>query len=320
MLEQLLNAWRARRVLLIYGTGYPGQFMQALLSELGARPARLSPGADAAQLSRAMTQGRISAIIVPDSNFTSDGSLMMQFRALLSLLGEAREAGIPLTILCSDADVYRTDGNPWSVQERDPIGGESQKGFIHSILQTAADGISRGLLGDAVSTLIIRHPPCLGCGHPAVSAYSHWCSQLDNGEILTVDHPGMNGVFLHPLDVCCGALALGARFLLGDRNLTGVFNLGASPQNLVANRTAALRFIRENGGTRPIREQHSSALFTIPHLDDTKARLLCGTKCHIHGNDALNQLLVLNRAANQGPDAQMQIIQAQTKQYLQFVD
>lgn len=320
MREQLLNAWRARRVLLICAAGYPGQFMQAMLSELGARPARLSPGADAAQLNQAMTLGRISAVIVPDFPSSPFGSLPVQLTSLLSLLAEAREAGVPLVMLCSDVNVYRTDARPWASRENDPIGGETREELIQSILQLAADGVSRGLLGDAVSTLIIRHPPCLGCGHPAVKAYTGWCSQLRSGEVLTVDHPAAAGLFLHPLDICCGALALGARFLLGDRNTTGAFNLGAAPENLIANRTAALRFIRENGGKRPIREQHCAAPFVFPRLDDSKARLLCGIRYRIHGHEALNQLYALQCAQDKGLDAQIQAIRSQTKQYLQRIE
>lgn len=321
MRDQLLTAWRARRVLLVCGASRPGLYMQALLTELGARPARIAPGAGAAQLNRAMTQGRIGAVIVPQSACLSPShDPVAQLSALLALLGEVREAGVPLVILCSDAGVYRMKDRPWMAQEDDPIGGETTEGMTQSLLQLAADGMARGLLGDAVSTIIVRHLPCLGCGHPAVSAYARWCAQLSAGEVLTVDHPGATGILLHPLDVCCGALALGARYLLGDRTMTGAFNLGADAHNLMANRTAALRFIRDNAGTRPIREREDTPFTPLPLLSGARARFLCGVRSLVSGSEALNMLLALERAAQKGSGQEMRAIAEQTQAYVQRIE
>ena len=55
----------ARHVLLIGGTGALCACMQAMLTELGAKPARIPPSASSETLCRAMTAGRISAAIAP---------------------------------------------------------------------------------------------------------------------------------------------------------------------------------------------------------------------------------------------------------------
>lgn len=318
MRNQLFSAWRARRVLIVSGANRLGLFMQSLLTQLDARPARIAPGADAAQLNQALTEGRIGAVILPDlSCLCAAKSLDAQLQALLTLMYEVREAGVPLVILCSQENIYRAQGQMWMADENAPIGGETQEGFIHTILQTAADGISRGLLGDPVHTIIVRHPPCLGCGHPSTAHYTAWCSQLLHGEIVTVNHPGLQGVFLHPLDACCGALALGARYLLGDKNLSGAFNLGAESENLIANRTAALHFIRENGGTRPMRECSAAPVHTAPLLNGARTRFLCGFRCMITGNEALNMLLDLERAAAHASETELETIRAQTAAFLE---
>lgn len=292
-------------------------FMQAMLHELGAKCARISSGADAETLSRAMTGARICALIVPRLDAIAPGKgIPERLDALLRLLGEAREAGIPLVILCSDAAVYRAHRQGWNVEEDAPLGGETAQGLSDSLLQLTADGASRGLLGDAVRTLIVRHLPCLGCGHIQTAQYGAWCRALFEGEVLQVAHPGAPGVFIHPLDVCCGALLLGARALLGDTQLAGAFNLGADPGNIAANRSAALRFIRENGGTRPIRETNPPYHGAFPVLSGAKARFLCGARCLIPAGEALNALLALERAAGEGPAAEQRHIREAAEAYL----
>lgn len=316
MLTQLQAAWRARRVLLVAGADRFGLFMQALLTELGAKPARIPAHADAQTLCRALSSGRISAVIVPAAHALAPGGVAAQLGALITVLSEAREAGVPLVMLLSDAAVYRAGAYARPAQEGDPIGGDTPDGLIQSVLQLYAEGVSRGLAGDAVSTLIVRHMPCLACGHPLTAQYSVWCRALDENETIPVSHPGMQGVFLHPLDVACGALLLGARFLSGDTSLTGAFNLGAEPQNLLANRTAALRFIREHGGTRPIREIEPPHSAPLPLLDGAHARFLCGARCLIPGSQALSMLLELERAAPGGMEAELRVIAQQTEYYL----
>lgn len=316
MIQELHAAWRARRALIVGGTDAMTLFMQALLSELGAKTARLVPSAGAETLHRSLTEGRVSAIIVPCMRALCDGSAEKQLSALSALLGEAREAGVPLCILMSDDSVYRAEGRPWSAQECDPIGGETPQGLIQSLLDLYACGVSRGLCGDAVSVQCIRHLPCLGCGHPAVMQYSAWCRACETGDTLCVQHPSMQGVFIHPLDACCGALLLGARFFLGDTNCTGPFNLGACSENLVPNRTAALRFTHRHDMDRPIRETQPPNTAILPLPDGAKARLLCGARCFIPGAEALDQFFSLHVAEKEGFDARSKEITRQTQGYL----
>lgn len=297
MIRHLQAAWRARRVLIVGGTDRTSCFMQTLLEALGARPARIPATAGSETICRAMQDGRVSVVIIPQSHALAPGEgITAQLRTLLVLLGEAREAGIPLVMLLSDENVYRMDTQPWSLSENCPLGGETAEGLTQALLQLLADGVSRGLLGDAVSTLIVRHMPALGCGHSAVAQYSAWCRALMLNEVIDVMHPGAQGVFLHPADVCLGALSLGAKYLSGDRRITGAFNLGPGAQSLMANRSAALRFIRDHGGKRPIREYETSQAASLPILDGAKARLLCGALPCMPGSAALSMLLRLEQA------------------------
>jgi len=319
MIHQLHAAWRARRVLLVGGTDRTALLMQTLLDELGAKTARLAPGFRAETLHRALTEGRVSAVIAPCMRTLIQGTVTEQLSALIMLLCEAREAGIPLVILMSDENVYRAACHPWHAQENDLIGGETPQGLIQSILDLYAGGVARGLCGDPVSVQILRHLPCLGGSHPAVTQYSAWCRAAAAGSVIEVQHPSLSGVFIHPLDICCGALQLGARFLLGDTGCTGPFNLGACSENLVPNRTAALRFTRRLGITRPIRETEPPHAAILPLLDGAKARLLCGARCRISGEDALMRLFENEQAAQSGFESQMREIMEQTRTYLKIV-
>lgn len=317
MIHPLSNAWRARHVLLVGPSGRPCAIMQALLEALGAKCARISPAESTESICRAMQAGRISAVIAPEMRALSAAvSPSSQLDALLSLLGECREAGVPLTLFLSDASVYRAAACPWHAREDDPIGGESRDGLVQSILQLCADGISRGLMGDAVSVILARHLPLLGCGHPAVSAYSLWCGALDAGQRLTVPDPGRQGLFLSPFDAYYGALLLGARFLEGDRACTGVYNLAADTKNILPNRSAALRFSAAHGGKRPILETHPPAQPPIPQLDGTKARRLCGAQPVIAAEEALGMLFALERAAKRSPEDELIEIRRQADAYL----
>lgn len=317
MINQLLPAWRGQRVLLIGHSGRPCAFMQALLEALGAKCARIPPGMDAEPLCRAMQTGRISAVVIPELRALADGEdPCAPLAALHLILCECREAGVPLALLLSDAAVYRSEAHPAFAREDDPIGGQSRDGLLQSILQLYADGFSRGLLGDAVSVLCVRHLPLLGCGHPAVSPYSRWCAALDSRDILTVPHPGRQCAFLHPADMLCGALLLGARFLLGDTACAGVYNLGAELPSLAANRTAALRMIRDHGGTRPIWESFPPDASLPPMPDGTRARMLCGACSRLPFQEALSLLLQLERAARISPEAEAAEIRRQAEQYL----
>lgn len=317
LIRHLHAAWRARRVLIVGGADRSCGYMQAMLEALGARPARIPATADSETLCRAMQDGRVSVVIVPRAHALAPGEgITAQLRTLLVLLGEAREAGIPLVMLLSDESVYRMDAQPWSLSEGCPIGGETAEGLAQSLLQLLADGVSRGLLGDAVSTLIVRHMPSLGCGHPSVGQYSAWCRALMLGEVIDVHAPGALGSFVHPADVCLGALALGARYLSGDRRITGAYNLGPAPQSLMANRSAALRFIRDHGGKRPIREREAHAPSPLPLLDGAKARLLCGAQPGTPADEALSLLFRLEQAALGGYAQELAEIQRQTQDAL----
>ena len=315
MLQSLHAAWGARRVLLLGGEDRMTRFMHALLVELGARPLRLSLPAGSEALARTLTGGHICCVIVPCLRALC-GSLTEQLRVLDALLIEAREAGVPLVMLLSDESAYRAAQHPWAVREDDPIGGETQEGLFHAMLQLFADGVSRGLLGDPVHVLSIRHLPCLGCGHPAVAPYDAWCRALNAGEPLCVPHPGAQGVFLHPLDMCMGSLLLGARFLLGDTACTGIFNLEAGAQNLMPGRTAALRLSACCGHSRALVETEPPHPVLLPLLDGSRARRLCGAHPIVPGHEALLDLLALSRAQQKGTAFLEEVIQAQTAAFL----
>lgn len=317
MINPLQSAWRARHVLLLGPAGRPCAFMQALLEALGAKCARISPTEDAEALCRAMQRGRICAVIVPELRALSPrGDAAAQLSALTLFLGECREAGMPLALLLSDAAVYRAAARPWLVCEEDPIGGETRDGLVQSMLQLYADGVSRGLIGDTVRVICARHPPLLGCGHPSVLPYSLWCDALDAGGRLHVPHPGMQGLFVSPLDICCGALLLGARFLSGDDMCSGIFNLAAGPECAAANRTAALRFGRDHGSKRPILETNPPAPPPAPQLGGERARRLAGAHTLIPMDEALSMLLALERAARISPEEELKEINRQAQDYL----
>ena len=313
VLDKLLSTWRARRVLIVGGKDALTPWMNAILSELGARPVCVTPGCGAEALCRVMNDGRVSAVIIPAAHTLHEGGLEMQLSALSTLLCEVREAGVPLTILCSDASVYRASEQVWYAREEDPLGGRTREGLIQSILQLYADGMSRGLLGDAVTTLLVRHMPCLFSDSPFTRQYARWCRELLAGEPLHVEHPGMQGIFMHPLDVACGALMLGARFLSGEDMQENVFNLSTGPDNLCANRSAALRLVNQHGGTRPLVESEPPLPPRSPLLDGSRARYTCGFRCRISAGAALSQLLEWTRAAQNGEEAQ--VLVHQTRAY-----
>ncbi|MGN0776674.1 MAG: hypothetical protein ACI4MM_08360 [Candidatus Ventricola sp.] len=315
MLQSLMAAWGARRVLLLGSGDRMTRFMRGLLVELGARPLCLPLPCSSETLARTLSAGRFCCVIVPCLRALS-GGLISQLQALDALLIEAREAGVPLVMLLCDESAYRAAQRPWAVREDDPIGGETREGLFQAILQLFADGVSRGLLGDPVHVLTVRHLPCLGCGHPAVAPYDLWCHALDAGEPLIVPHPGAQGVFLHPLDVCMGSLLLGARFLLGDTACTGVFNLEAGAQNLMPGRTAALHLSACCGHGRALRETEPPHPVLLPLLDGSRARRLCSAHPVIPGHEALLDLLTLSRAQQKGPEALEEAIAAQTAAFL----
>lgn len=317
MLDKLSAAWRARRVLLIGRPDPQNLTMQALLHALGARPARIPPDVGAHTLCRALHSGRIGTVIIPSAHALAEpGDLFTQLRTLHMLLTETREAGVPLTLLCSDEDVYAAHGAPWQASESDALGGRTQGGLFQSILQLYADGFSRGLLGDPARVITVRHLPCLSCDHPHVRQYSAWCRQLLTAETITVEHPGAQGIFYHPLDAMCGALLLGARFLKSDTDVSGAYNLGLSAQNLCANRTAALHLMALEGASRALQETEPPCIPPVTLLDGSCARRLCGAAPVIPADDALSMLLETERAKAIGSAASEQLMQRQAEEYL----
>lgn len=320
LLTHLNGAWRARRVLLIGGTDLQTRFTDALLTELGAKTARLPPSAARDTLFRALSTSRVSAVIVPCAHaLSSSCDPFAHLRALDTLLTEIREAGIPLTLLCSHEYVYRPQLRAWSAREEDATGGVTREGMIQALLQLYADGVSRGLSGDAVRVMILRHPPAVTCPAPQTAQYAAWCRSLLDGQIVTVRHPSAAGVFLHPLDVSLGTLCLGAHFFAGAGTSACAYNLGADACAVCANRSAALRLIRDAGGTRPIRESQPLRPPSPPLPDGTALRRLCGVRTILPASEALMHLLALERAARLGEPALSAQIAQQTQAYLENI-
>lgn len=199
MLEAMLEGWRGKRVLIVGDRGGLCAFLIAVLDEIGARPVCVSDRADAQTLCRALTAGRVSAAILPGE--MTGRSLPERLEATLTLTREVREAGVPLLLAMSDAAVYRGGGR---MNEAGEIGGRTREGMEASILQTALLGAARELMGDAVRTMLVRHAPVLGEDCAA------WCDALLEGRTIRVRHPAARGVFVHPLDIVCCGLTLGA--------------------------------------------------------------------------------------------------------------
>jgi len=297
MLEKLAKAWRARRVLLIGLPDAQNLYAEALLCALGARPARLPPDAKAHTLCRALTSGRIGAVMIPCMQDVAAGSSLTQrLDALGLILREMREAGVPLGILCSHEDVYAPRQDAWQAEEGAPLGGRTREGLYQAILQLYADGVGRALLGDAVTTIVCRHAPCLGSDEESVRQYSAWCRAILGGGAPVIEHPGAQGVFLHPLDAVLGALCLGARFFLGENDCAGAFNIAPGPAGLCANRSACLRLMQEEGCTRAAAQAHPPCPAPRTQLSGAKIRRLCGFSPQLDAQQALTFLMEHERA------------------------
>lgn len=289
MLEAMLEGWRGRRVLIVGDGNGLSAFLIAVLDEIGARPACVSDRADAQTLCRALTTGRIGAVILLGE--MTGGGLPERLAATLTLTEEIREAGVPLLIAMSDAAVYR--GGTGRISETAEIGGRTREGLEASILQTALLGAARGLFGDAVRTLLIRHAPVLG------GQYAAWCDALLRHEPVMVRSPAARGVFLHPLDAVCCALTLGAQAL--KRGEGGVYNIGTDARSVCTNQSAARRLAARHGGScLPGNEEPGEP----PQLlDGSAARRLCGAACRLDVDQALDLLLEQHEAAQNGGEA-----------------
>ena len=101
MLEAMLEGWRGKRVLIVGKPDGLCAFLTAMLEEIGARLMRVGDRADAQALCRALTVGRIGAVILPEEMTGRD--LPERLAATLTLIQEIREAGVPLLLALSDA-------------------------------------------------------------------------------------------------------------------------------------------------------------------------------------------------------------------------
>ena len=91
MLEAMLEGWRGKRVLIVGKPDGLCAFLTAMLEEIGARLMRVGDRADAQALCRALTAGRIGAVILPEEMTGRD--LPERLAATLTLIQEIREAG-----------------------------------------------------------------------------------------------------------------------------------------------------------------------------------------------------------------------------------
>lgn len=303
MLEAMLEGWRGRRVLIVGDQNGLCAFLIAVLEEIGTRPTCISDRADAQTFCRALTAGRIGAVILPGE--MTGGGLPERLAATMMLTAEIREAGVPLLMALSDAPVYR--GGACRMSEAEPIGGRTREGLEASILQMALGGAARGLLGDPVRTLLIRHAPILG------GQYAAWCDALLAHQAIDVHHPTARGVFVHPLDVVCCALTLGAAAL--RRGEGGVYNLGTDARHIDIHRNAARRFAARHHGMQTLHEIDGKDDVPALLLDGGAMRRLCGAGCRLDVDQALDLLLEQRRAAREGQEAEA--IRRLTRTYLE---
>ena len=303
VLEAMLEGWRGRRVLIVGERSGLCAFLIAVLEEIGARPTCISDRADAQTLCRALTAGRIGTVILL-GEMTGCG-LPERLAATLTLTEEIREAGVPMLIALSDAPVYRE--GLYRAGETESIGGRTREGLEASILQMALDGAARGLLGDPVRTLLIRHAPVLG------GQYAAWCDALLEHRALDVHQPTARGVFVHPLDVVCCALTLGAAAL--RRGEGGTYQIGTEARNTCVHRSAAQRLAARHHGLQALHEIKGEDDVPAPLLDGGAMRRVCGAACRLDVDQALDLLLEQRRAAREGQEAE--VVRAITRTYLE---
>lgn len=303
MLEAMLEGWRGKRVLIVGKPDGLCAFLTAMLEEIGARLMRVGDRADAQALCRALTAGRIGAVILPEEMTGRD--LPERLAATLTLIQEIREAGVPLLLALSDAAVYPSSAG--KMNETAAIGGRTREGLEASVLQTAILGAARGLTGDAVRTMLIRHAPTLG------GQYTDWCEALLNGEPVKVENPTARGVFVHPLDVAGCALMLGAEAF--RRGEGGVYHIGTDARSICTNRSAAQRLSMRHHGTAQIQKEEADGEAASVLLDGSAARRLCGAVCRLDADQALDLLFEQRKAAREGREAEM--IRKMARTYLE---
>ena len=128
-----LSVWSLRRVLLVGSASPMRSAMEAQLRGIGAR---IQPAPDPLTeeaLCRTLHEGRYACIIMPDLPTLCPGDSQARLAALNMLLGETREAGVPLVMMLGEAS--------WA--ECAPL-------FAHAL------GCAMGAQGDPVSVQCIR--------------------------------------------------------------------------------------------------------------------------------------------------------------------
>lgn len=256
---KLTEVWRGRRAVMAGSDPW----METMLREIGVQVKHLAPDADVQTMCRTMQDERVHALILPSTKKNSPAGRRLSM--LERYLTEAREAGIPLTLMYSDEPVYLAEKG--IAREQDETGGQTHEGLIQSVLQLYADGVSRGLEGDPVQTLIVRRMPC-----SIEETADAWCRAVLEGKAIHVLSPDAWNIFQHPLDAAAAVLALGARYLSGEMDRGGIFNIGTNA--VCTNRDAALVFAQRHRNRCFFCEDGEMGKMPLL-LDGTKAQRLC---------------------------------------------
>lgn len=136
---------------------------------------------------------------------------------------------------------------------------------------------------------------------------------LLEGRTIWVRHPAARGVFVHPLDVVCCGLTLGARaFQCGEG---GVYNIGTDERSIGTRQSAARRLAMRHGGAGAAQEEAEDGEPSAQLLDGSAARRLCGAACRLDVDQALDLLLEQRRAARAGQEEAA--IRRMTRTYLE---
>ena len=132
-------------------------------------------------------------------------------------------------------------------------------------------------------------------------------------EPVKVENPAARGVFVHPLDVVCCGLTLGARaFRCGEG---GVYNIGTDERSIGTRQSAARRLAMRHGGAGTAQEETEDGEPPAQLLDGSAARRLCGAACRLDVDQALDLLFEQRRAARAGQEEAA--IRRMTRTYLE---
>ena len=292
MFALLEQEWRARRVVVLHADEFPGEWVCALLRTLGVQVIAVPSGAPQTQetLCRLLGKRRPCMVILP--RLEAAGELPEAFRALDALhllLSESRESGLRAVIALSQADAYQARPGV-RLREEDPLGGQSAKGGLKSLLETYALGFSRGLYGDPTAVILARHPPLTGGGMDARHFAVQWCESLRQGDLLPLASPGLLYPFMHPLEAVGGALLCGAMLLRHGVQYAGAWNFAPGIASLATCRSAASQLRDYAGGDRPIVEDAAHPLPRPMALDDHRARERLGYQSAFDARQTLAML------------------------------